>query len=113
MMMLMNRILMKKILTMMTIMMARRSHMSVLLALLYPIVVDSTLKPGGVESRYHHVCDYRFYDDDDNDDDDDDDDDNNNNNNNDDNQVLHQVLPHRPDDRVPRNGVWSKALQAK
>ena len=75
MMMLMNRILMKKILTMMTIMMARRSHMSVLLALLYPIVVDSTLKPGGVESRYHHVCDYRFYDDDDNDDDDDDDDD--------------------------------------
>ena len=34
--------------TMMT--MVRRSHMSVLLALLYPIVVDSTLKPGGASS---------------------------------------------------------------
>ena len=42
---------------------------------------------------------------------DDDDDVNDDDDDNDNGQVLPQVLAHRPDGRVPRNGVWSKALQ--
>ena len=50
--------------------------------------------------------------DDDKDDDDKDDGDNDDGDNDvDDEQVLHQVLPHRSDGRVPRNGIRTQTLQ--
>ena len=45
------------------------------------------------------------------DDDDEDGDNDADDNDDDDDQVLHQVLPHRPDGRVPRNGIRAKTLQ--
>ena len=48
---------------------------------------------------------------DNNDDDKDDDDKDDGDNDDDDDQVLHQVLPHRSDGRVPRNGIRTKTLQ--
>ena len=49
--------------------------------------------------------------DDDKDDDDGDGDNDADDNDDDDDQVLHQVLAHRPNGRVPRNGIWAQTLQ--